>query len=167
MKKCSKCKENKEYYCFYTRKDRKSGYSSRCIVCEKDRQIKKYAKHKESIDKSNKKWQKENKDKVKAIKDRYRNKETSKDIESKQRRKWQKENKDKTVFYSAKRRAQKLNATLEGYDVEIKEIYKNCPEGYHVDHIMPLQGNGICGLHVPWNLQYLTAEENLRKSNSY
>ena len=44
----------------------------------------------------------------------------------------------------------------------IKEIYLNCPEGYEVDHIIPISKGG---LHHQDNLQYLTPTENKQKSN--
>jgi 5-methylcytosine-specific restriction endonuclease McrA len=46
-------------------------------------------------------------------------------------------------------------------------IYKACPEGFTVDHIIPLKGENVSGLHVPFNLQYLTREENYKKGNQY
>ena len=50
---------------------------------------------------------------------------------------------------------------------EINKFYENCPDGYHVDHIIPLKGKIVSGLHVLANLQYLTVEENLRKGNKF
>lgn len=67
-----------------------------------------------------------------------------------------------------KYRASKIQRTPAWANLEeIKEIYANRPEGYHVDHIIPLQGELVCGLHVENNLQYLKATDNCSKNNSF
>lgn len=50
---------------------------------------------------------------------------------------------------------------------DIIKIYKNKPDGTEVDHIIPRNHPDVCGLHVPWNLQYLKSEENRIKSNNW
>lgn len=86
-------------------------------------------------------------------------------------------NRDKYNAIDAKRRAKKLDATppwlsIADYD-EIENFFAAAKAfklytgiSYHIDHIVPLQGEKVCGLHVPWNLQILTEAENISKKNS-
>jgi len=41
--------------------------------------------------------------------------------------------------------------------------YGRARKQYHVDHIIPLKGDGVCGLHVPWNLHVIEATINMAK----
>ena len=82
-------------------------------------------------------------------------------------------NKGKYYAKSNKYRASKLQATPKWLTKEMikqmEDLYCQAKEldGMEVDHIIPLNGKDVCGLHVPWNLQLLPAEENRKKSNNY
>jgi len=84
---------------------------------------------------------------------------------------WRQRNLKKILADVVKRKAAKLQRTpkwLTKHDYkEIKAYYQACPEGFHVDHIIPLLGKTVSGLHVLGNLQYLPGEENLKKGNKY
>jgi hypothetical protein len=87
---------------------------------------------------------------------------------SKSHRKWRQANTDKTRLKSANERAIRLQRLPGWANKEaIKEFYLNCPEGYHVDHIIPLRGKLVSGLHIVDNLQYLPAKENISKGNKF
>jgi len=67
----------------------------------------------------------------------------------------------------ARRRMHEQASVFKGTSEDLKQIYRDCPDGYEVDHIIPLVNSVVCGLHVPWNLQYLLRYENRSKGNKY
>jgi hypothetical protein len=148
MKTCRLCKTEKpksEYHSHKTAADR---MRSECKACTVGRNARKYLKAREACRKNQAEW-------------RIRNPGYAS--------KWNKQNRGRKNYLTMKRIADQLNATPKWLTKqqlkEIDQMYKNCPEGYEVDHMYPLRGKEISGLHVPWNLQYLTESENRSKNN--
>lgn len=184
MKICSKCNEIKELTYFYKKKTAKDGYQPHCKQCDNIRNDK---RRKTPEYRANRlAWEEKNKENLIAYQKAYQPKYFQENREDYKRRyqEWRARNTDsarasersrfqkpsrklKHRINQAERRCRKLNATIPGYEAQIAEIYANCPEGYHVDHIVPLRGKNVCGLHVPWNLQYLSAKDNLKKNNKF
>lgn len=148
-KQCCNCKVLKPPIDFHMNALKIDGRESACIECRAVVRNTVYMANKEKELAQCKEYKKENYALIKE-KDRvYYNK-----------------HKKEAFARSAKRRASKLHATASWADLEeISNIYTKCPEGYHVDHIIPLQGKLVCGLHVEHNLQYLLAKDNLSKGN--
>lgn len=89
-------------------------------------------------------------------------------------RQWRLANPGKSRARSRGYDARKIKAEPPWADRElIAVVYEQCAEmnriagwtKYHVDHVMPLKSPILCGLHVHYNLQIITAEENLSKRN--
>lgn len=136
-------------------------------------------------------WAKDNPNSRKTIRNKWRNNnlKLARSIEaasSKKRRKaiseyqrqYRIDNPGLSASYCAKRRAALLQRTpkwlTESHYNEIAEFYIIAKElqwlsetPLHIDHIVPLRGKHVSGLHVPWNLQILPRSDNCHKSNKY
>ena len=152
--------------------------TGRCTDCElensrgvtKEYRAIYYQKNKEKLKQANKKskakhhekrlqeltqWRKRNKDAIKRYNAR-----------------WDKANRGRVNAKTARRRATLLNATplwlSPLQQKQIRDFYvEACKTGLTVDHIVPLRGELVCGLHVPWNLQLLTRSENCSKGKGH
>lgn len=165
------------------------GYQERCKTCNsmdsknstRQNPNKKVArdrlyrsKNKEKIKEYNKKWEKDNPNWRKNYELRW-NKQNIDKVKAKDT-KWRKANPEKRAAKQMRRQANKFNATppwltkehleqiLEFY-ILAKELQWLSEEPLEVDHIIPLQGKNVCGLHVPWNLQILPKSMNIKKGN--
>jgi hypothetical protein len=165
FKKCYCCGETKETVFFGKNKSKKDGLTSECKSCKAKTDKEYYKKNTQKVKEKAASWYSENKEqalvRMKAIS-----------------QKWAKENKEKRADTEAKRRANKLLATpcwlSEAQLREIETEYALSAwcstvmdSSYHVDHIVPLKGKLVCGLHVPWNLRVIPASENISKGNRY
>ena len=173
MKICYNCKESKAPELFSKNRTNKDGLASDCKMCNK---ASSKAWREVNVDKhkaNNRAWYLANKEKVlhkQKVRDR-----ANPEKKAAKYREWSQANPDKRRALNAKRRASELQRTPKWACFEsIKKFYtcaKDLEEltgiSFHVDHIIPLQGELVSGLHVETNLQILTAFENSSKSNAY
>jgi hypothetical protein len=163
MKTCSKCKINKNKTQFHKDSSENDGLKYNCKLCRKGCNLK-YGYKGASTTAA---WKLKNPERAQEIQQRYTQKNRQKYRDN--ANKWRIANPAKCRSQHAKRRADLLNRTpkwlTKQQHEDILNIYKTCPKGYHVDHIVPLRGETVSGLHVPWNLQHLEASENMSKKN--
>jgi len=121
-----------------------------------------------------KKWRAENRDKIIA----YRRDPENLKKANERSKAWQKCNKGKVRARNRMRKKHVKEATPPWINRELRQwiysFYETATiledtEGikYHVDHIVPLVNDRVCGLHVPWNLRVIPASENLKKGNKF
>jgi hypothetical protein len=168
---------------------KKDGLCPSCKLCNKLKNQQYYKQNKDILKENVKNYRKNNPDKIKELNDNYYKQNsisitnqnsnyyyTNSDTIKIRQKIYNKLNPGKINASSAKRHSIKLQATpktltkeqwkeIEAFYILAKKMEQENGIEYHVDHICPLQGKTVCGLHVPWNLQVITAEENLHKHN--
>lgn len=169
MKTCNWCNETKDYSSFTKHKGSKDGHVNQCKSClaakAKRLRAKDLDKFREVERKSKAKNYEKNRGRQLAYKKLYY--QENREVINRRQKK-----------YSLLRHHRLKQATppwiSDAHIKEIEDIYwlrddlrVVTGEVYEVDHIVPLQGNNVCGLHVPWNLQILSQSENRAKRNNY
>lgn len=162
-------------------------------VCGKCNQPKEFGKGCKPCDQRRKNEYKErHADRVKAARSEYKKKKwKSGEVERTEKRKakaelrpinmrlakkrWKEKNKHKVIENTARRFASKLQATAPWADaVAMQQVYmlarfmsESTGIKWHVDHIVPLRGKNVCGLHIEHNLTFMPAAFNISKSNKF
>ena len=152
-----------------------------CMECRKISKNRYYEKYPEKLrygtletrQKRKRKYYKENKESISEYNVQYMKSRLEKDPDYKKRN--DKRYRDNHPERDAKRRAHKIQSTPKWYESEkIKHLYLKRSQlsklwgiDLHVDHIVPLQGDNVCGLHCWDNLQLLEATINISKSNKF
>lgn len=184
MKTCTKCDEEKALDQFSKNKAKPGGLQSQCKACCAARDKARYALNSAEVRERTAAHYAANKEQhLAARKVRYqrkrdtelaqmrawavRNRERSREIKAQ----WSARNPGVINAKTARRRTARLSATPTWVDpATFEPIYKLAADAtalvgdaYHVDHIVPLRGKTVCGLHVPWNLRVIPAVDNIRK----
>jgi len=161
-KTCTKCGEAKPVEAFYREKRAADGRRSDCGACNNASRKKWCAANNEKIAPRKKRWAEENYDKVL---------ETNRRASNKHRKSYPHKNAAQRAAYRARLLQQTIRLT-SAQKAEIAAVYAAARDmtlttgiKHHVDHIIPLNGESVRGLHVPWNLQVLTAAANTSKQN--
>ena len=187
-KVCGRCGETKGRGEFSKQTASHDGLQNRCKVCARAANKAWVESNKERVQANRKAWYENNKERetARAREWNENNKErmvanqkvwraANKEHHAALRKSWTQANPDRVNATGAKRRAAKLNRTMPwGCKEEIQALYAEARRlqektgvPHAVDHILPLQGALVSGLHIPQNLQVLTASENCSKSNNY
>ena len=178
MKQCTKCNEFKDLEFFTKNSQLKSGRASICKACSSKATNEYNKKNRDKCRLNNERWMQSNPDKFKECQIRYNQSshDRRKHILAEHHKRYVLKNRGKVNAKNMRRHAAKMQRTpmwlTKDHFKQIQEFYIHAhvltvQSGipYHVDHIIPLQGENVSGLHVPWNMQVITAHENVVKSN--
>lgn len=167
MKRCSLCSGLKPLDQFHKQTRVRSGLQPQCKVCTTALAASYYRNNKDRILKRNAAWKKAHPTVVRNMgAAQY---QRTKERHRAQMKAWSENNRDLVRAFAMKHYAQRMRAVPRWADHDkIKLVYQKANEwGMQVDHVVPLQSDTVCGLHVWENLQLLAPSINASKQNRY